>query len=229
MDLDTEIWVAAITVGGVIYAATIKYFMDAKAKREEAHKEEILNAVDVARQAAVEKERQAFYRQVTSPYYPVREWTMFVNIVKDLHANTEVDRVLVLVAVNGAEDPRHASVVWEYRTAGESYSYVDVPIDQDYVQRLLHIRREGKIRFKTAEVPGTLIGRFYGNEGVTESVWAMVGKRTSYTTSQVAYKYISVATHAESGFTNPHDIERQVDLLVSNFRPMLPVSGFGPI
>lgn len=227
--LDTEIIVAIIGAGAVVYAATVGLLVKMVQKKDQEHKENLARAVSVAQRQAVEKERRLFHQQVTSPYYPVKDWTHFVSLVQGIHSTTQVDRVLILVAVNGSDDPSHASVVWELRSSGEQFSYTDVPLDADYVHRLLNLRRDGKIRFKTKDVPGTLIGRFYEIEGVTEAVWVLAGKRTSLTTSQVAYKYMSVATHDEGGFTDPKDIERQVDLLVANFRPMLPVSGFGPV
>lgn len=219
--METEVWVAIIGLIGVLYSSTVGAFIYHIRKNTAEVK-------TLAADAATLKERQRFHDEVTSPFYPVKDWTRFVNLIKDISTNTQVDRVLVLVAVNGENTPTHATCIWYFRQVGEEYSYMDIPLDPDYVDKLLASKR-GKIRFKTSDAKNTLIGRHYENEGVTEAIWAMVGQRKSFTTGQVAYKYVSVATHDENGFENPKEIERLVDRLVAEFRPMLPTAGFGPI
>ena len=220
--MDPQIIVALISLAGVIYSATVGAGFYYLKRQQNQHKKEIKELSE----EAVIKARQLFHAEVTAPYYPVKEWTHFVNKVRKLNASTNVDRVLVLVALNGDDNPSHASVVWEHRTEGESYSYVDVPLDQDYVHRLLD-SKSGPIHFKTKDVSGTLIGKFYGDEGVTESIWAMIGKRTSPITHQVAYKYISIATHTK--FENPKEMKRLLNDLVAEFRSIASAANFGPI
>ena len=221
--MTTEIWVAIITFLGVIYSATVGLFYRKIGQVKNEHKEEIHKA------ALAAEDRHTFHAQVTDPFYPAREWTKFVDTVYQILEETEIDRLLVLVAVNGAQNPTHASCIVDFRQVGKQYSYVDVPLDQDYIERLIHIKKKGIIRFKTKDVPNTLIGEIYSNEGVTECVWSIVGKKHSFTTDQVAYKFISVATHREGGFSNPKEIERVVRTLTADFRGMLSVSGFGPV
>ena len=223
--LENEILVALIGLGATIYSSTVGTLWYFLRKQKELHRQEIIKVVDEAALKAAHRERQVFHDQVLSPFYPIKEWTRFVKKVKDLNDQTEVDRFLVLVAVNGVNSPTHASVVWDHRTEGEDYFYNDVPLDDDYIARVNAIKK-GKIRFKTEEVSGTKIGAFYQNEGVTEAIWAMIGKRRSFTTEQIAYKYISVATHREGGFSNPKEIERLVDSLVADFRALIGVAGF---
>lgn len=217
-----EITVALISLVGVIYTATVGAFLAYVKKQRDDHTKQI---DALSREAQVEA-AQLFHAQVTSPYYPIKEWTNFVKKVRSICENTEIDRVLLLVALNGIDNPRHATVVWEHRSEGETHYYIDVPIDDDYVRRLM-ATKQGPIHFKTANIAGTRIGHFYSDEAVTEAMWAMIGKRTSFTTEQVAYKYISVATHSQ--FTDPKEIERLVYDLVADFRPIAAASKFGPI
>lgn len=216
-----EILVALIGLGGTVWASTIGYFLYDRKRLKREHASELEKATSLM------KERQLFHDQVMSPFYPVKNWTRFVQRVKDISAGTDIDRILILVAVNGHRKPTHASCVWDYRETGEDFSYIDVPLDDDYIFRLNNTESQGRIRFKTVD-DGSKISRFYLTEGVTEAIWAMIGKRVNHSTGQIAYKYISVATHEPGGFSNPAEIERLTDTLVAEFRPMLPTAGFGP-
>lgn len=227
--MDTDIIVALIGFAATIYAPTVGYLLHTLRKMKRDHADKLVEVANNASRLAAEKERQLFHDQVMSPFYPIKEWTSFVAKVRQIHEDTEVDRVLVLVAVNGDHTPTHASAVWDFRTYGEDYPYVDIPLDEDYVYRLLQTERIGKIRFKADDTQNSKIATFYRDEGVTEAVWALIGKRHCLNTGQVAYKYISVATHTPNGFSDPKEIERLVDSLVAEFRPMLHVSGFGPV
>ena len=227
--MDAQVVAAIITTGGVIYAATVGWFFRQINQTKKQHKEQIAEAERIAIEKAEAQKRQAFHDAVTNPYFPVREWTNFVWEVQKLHAETEVDRFLVLVAVNGEDDPTHASVVWEHRTEGERYVYQDVSLDSHYVSLLMALKRGERVAFLTSEVKNTLIGKYYETEGVQQSIWRLVGKRVSYSTPQVAYKFVSVATHREGGFSNLADIERRVSILLGDFKPMLHVAGFGPV
>ena len=220
--METDILVAIIGLGGVIYASTIGYLI-------KKHKDNLQTAESTALAKNESLERQAFHKQVADPFYPVKPWTKFVRRVEDILETTEIDRLLVLVAVNGKYNPTHTSVIVDFRQIGDSYFYIDIPLDSDYIDRLLETKKKGRIRFKTSEVPGTLIGQIYAEEGVTEAVWAIIGKKKSFNTDQVAYKYLSAATHEAGGFKNPAEVERIVDSLVADFRSMLSVSGFGPV
>lgn len=227
--MHVDIWVALIGLGGVVYASTVGLFVRKIQKITETHQEKLAEVADIAAREARQKERQVFHASVTSPFYPVKEWTQFAYAVQQFCEQTLVDRVLVLVAVNGVEKPTHASVVWEYRQTGPQFSYVDVPLDPDYCERLSKIKRGGLLRFKTSEAANTLIGGYYATEGVTESIWGLVGTRHSYKTDQLALKYMSVATHNPGGFEDPQTIERETTNLIGRYKGMLYVSGFSPV
>lgn len=224
-----DIWVALIGLGGVVYASTVGLFVLKIQRLAEKHQEKLAEVTDIAAREARQKERQIFHASVTSPFYPVKEWTQFSHAVQKFCEESEVDRVLVLVAVNGDERPTHASVVWEYRQTGPQFSYVDVPLDPDYCDRLSKIKRGSLMRFKTSDAPGTLVGGFYTTEGVTESIWGLVGTRHSYKTEQLALKYMSVSTHNPDGFSDPMTIEREAANLIGRYKGMLHVSGFSPV
>ena len=218
---------------GVIYTATIgaliSYVLKKQNKVEERfkeHKEEVGQLGDNLRKTQQAIERQEFRNLVINPKFPIKEWTKFATGIHKLCKDTEVDRFLLLVALNGINRPTHASVIWEWRTVGEIFSYNDVPLDDDYVDRLHRTQREGLFSFKTKDVLGTEIGNFYSKEGVVESIWGMVSKRHNYETGQVAYKYFSIATHDENGFSNIEDIKRQVYVLLAELRKASYETGF---
>lgn len=229
--MDPQIAASLIGAGGVIYASTIAYLLkrisdmrDKAASSAYAHRKALEEVTAKGERAQKEFE---FQQQVKNPYIRLNDWQPIADEIEMLCRDTEIDRVLMLVAVNGVDDPKHATVVWEYRQDKKTFAYVDVPLDADYVRRLIHIREQPLLHFKTNEASNTLIGNFYAREGVTECVWEMIGKRASNTTDQVAYKYMSFATHEEGGIAS--DTLRRCTNIVNRLRSVIHTAGFHPI
>ena len=119
---------------------------------------------------------------------------LFMDI-EVLCRETEIDRVLLLVAWNGRMAPRWTTAIWQYRTGEQiPQSYVHTELDADYVERLKEIRITscGK-DWKVEEMPNSLIKSIYESEGVKASSWHMIREREKG--EGVAVTYMSFATH----------------------------------
>lgn len=229
--MSVDIWVAIITTGGAVYVGTVGYFWkkqsDAKVRqtiRQEEHDRQL-------EMLAAEKQRThlafEFCQQVKNPFIRLADWQPVADSIEILCRETEIDRVLILVAVNGVDTPNHATRIWEYRQDKREFAYVDVPLDPDYVRRLMTIRDNPILHFKSVEAGNTLVGRYYEQEGVKESIWMMLGKRPYAQTGQVAYMYTSFSTHTDEGIQQ--DTVRRIGVIVGSLRKIIHTAGFHPV
>ena len=242
--MSVEIWVALISLGGVIYASTVGVlFQYGKRKLKEiegVHRQEIDDQEqEHIRQLREEREREIakkeaeyrieFHRKVQNPYVPLNQWQPVADQIETLCQESIIDRVLLLVALNGDSVSTHATVIWDYRAHPhkQKFEYVDVKLDPDYVLRMNRMVSEEYFHFKTEEAKGTLIGKYYEAEGVKNSLWIHLGKRNSINTDQVAYKFMSFATHEEGDFTS-EDIRKIVNI-AGEVKTLIYASGFTPV
>lgn len=139
---------------------------------------------------------------------------------------TGIDRVLILVAVNGDTNPQRATVLWDHNMIEEPWEYDEVKLDDDYRSKLDYIAKNHYLSFKTSEAANTLIGGYYEDEGVRESVWCMISKKKSIDTDQVAYIYMSASTHGDIDIGS--DEIRGAQNIAVTFRKILEPHGFSP-
>ena len=114
-------------------------------------------------------------------------------------AESGIDRFLVLVCVNGLNDPKEVTAIYQYRVDTKDFrSYVNLPLDADYVARINQLKAHGSADITVSELPPSLIRDIYESEGVTHAYWYMIDTMESAVTDQVANKYCSFATHSEA-------------------------------
>lgn len=189
--MSTEIWVALIGLGGIIWTTTVAFFLS-RAKRQ---KDEI-NSKDARIDTL--KNEQAFERKAINTFVNLQQWDTIAARIQSFCRDTSIDRFMILVAVNGASDPKETTAIYQHRQdSSEFQSYVGIDLDRDYISRLADLKKLGVISVRTADLPSCLIRDIYEAEGVQYALWYLIGTMVSHETGQVAYKYCSFATHEE--------------------------------
>jgi hypothetical protein len=91
---------------------------------------------------------------------------------------SEIDRIIVLCAWNGATDAKYSTAVWQFRQGySTSTNYLRVALDGDYSSRLASCKYAPQ-HFLTKDLPaGCLIREIYESEGITESVWIFLDRQ----------------------------------------------------
>ncbi len=154
-----------------------------------------------AEENRLQKERDLFTYQVTRPLVELPLWATICSkidrYIMDPKNNTR--RVLIFICVNGRDDPKTTTAVWQFRNMSSHQSYIDVDLTKeadrgDYVQRLNETRRAGRIHFAFADIPNCIIGDVGRQEGLGETCWYWVGSIPSAKTKQVGGVYVSGAT-----------------------------------
>jgi hypothetical protein len=221
LGLPVEIWVAIITaVSGIL----VKRQTDVrKFERQLAEKEEALQEEKDKQEILAKSE---FRKTVIGPLVNIQKLENIGVAIRRLIKETEIDRVLILVAVNGVDHPTHASCIWDKRDPEEDWKYIDVPIDDDYRDRLKEAERRGYSVLITDKIQGTRIGKIYKAEGVRYSVWTSVGKRAALKTRQVAYCFCSWSTHQDVEF-HAETLQRILNLN-AQIRLMMQEAGYAP-
>jgi hypothetical protein len=96
----------------------------------------------------------------------------------ELCEGSEIDRIIVLCAWNGATDAKYSTAVWQFRQGySTSTNYLRVALDGDYSSRLASCKYAPQ-HFLTKDLPaGCLIREIYESEGITESVWIFLDRQ----------------------------------------------------
>lgn len=208
----SDVLVALIGLGGVIWTTTVGYFLT-QAKKQK------LQLSDKDKRISLLKKEAAFERESASTLVSLQEWDSVSSRIQNFCASSTISRFLILVAVNGANDPREATAIFQHRPDMRDFqSYVGIGLDRDYVMRLAELRREGHITIRTKDLPSCLLKSIYLTEGVQYAVWYLIGTMTSSDTDQVAYKYCSFATH-ESSISE--DTARSINNIVGELKKLL--------
>ena len=130
------------------------------------------------------------------------------NLVKE----TEIDRFLMLTAINGMKKIKKTTAYFQRREEGQKeYKYEDVKIDDNY-RSLLKITIEvGYTYFLVSDLPhDALIKRIYEMEGVKASMWILIDINYN-DDGTVAVTYASLSTHKDGGICE----ETKTRILVS--------------
>lgn len=136
------------------------------------------------------------------------EWGSISTEIDALIKETNVDRVLVLRAWNGAMRPLWTTAVLRVRDNGQDpISYRHYELDADYVDRLKKITAGQPLVFKTEDIPECGIKSIYQAEGVTESFWAHIGSKELKGSDSRAITYASFSTYEPAGMSEA-DITR---------------------
>jgi hypothetical protein len=144
--------------------------------------------------------------------------------IKELCAETEITRVLVLCAWNGIYTPKWTTAVWQYRQdfdcdggINKPIGYVHVGLDGDYVDRLVQIKRKGSAMYETATAPNSLIKRIYESDEVIESLWVFL---SSSETSSGDGKLITYMSFASQKGRISRSTQMKCELLAARLAPL---------
>lgn len=172
----------------------------------------------------VEEVKEAFRHRALHPQAPLAQVLSFCQRARQIGHDTEIDRILMLVAINGIDDPTHVTAIWDDRLTGEPFKYVHVAIDSDYNKRLKETLRNPHYKFKASEASGSLIGGIYEMEGVNEALWIHVGTKKHPETKQAAYLFMSWATHGSQEISK--DTMRKIHNAISDLKQVMKEDGY---
>jgi len=127
-------------------------------------------------------------------------WDQTVRDIQELMEETNVDRFLLLRALNGKDDPRYTNAVLQIRERGQHViQYLGVVLDIDYVGRLKEVESNGSAYYVVSDMPPCVIRSIYEAEGVKAAEWCFI-HRENYDDSRAVITYCSFATHSTEGF-----------------------------
>ena len=193
----TEVIVACVTSLAAIALAA------AGRKQKKKSRKEIAQVKDQLEFKTTQARRQMEFQSKALAFSLVY-WNTIHADLKDLCNETEVDRFIVLQAVNGIADPRWATALFQYRGGDadeKPVSYVNVELDADYVRRLKKVREEGELTFSVEGDSSALIHSIYRNENIRASAWFMIGT-SQLSEGMTEITYCSFATHSHDMITD---------------------------
>lgn len=189
---DKDVLIAAVAALGAIGTAAVGAWGNMHRQRSTLSKKE----ADTARKELAHT-KQTF--EVTEF---LANWDAFYWRLQTLMHDTSLDRFLLLRAWNGKNDPKYTTAVIQVREGSQQpVSYVHVELDDDYIRRLIKVRKEGFIYFVVNEINDGLIKSIYQSEGVKASLWVFLSEE-EHEGGSVRLTYVSFATHKAEGFTN---------------------------
>ena len=174
----TEIFVAIISVSGVIASSTFAFLATKRSS-------------DISVEQKLQRASFSF-----SEY--LGEINSLDADVRTLFDETHIDRFLILRAWNGSMEPKWTSAVYQMRKIGQQYTqYSHFELDDDYKGRLRELLTRGTICFSVEEIDDSRIKSVYRLEGVRHSAWYLVDQRNLSEVGAKAITYCSFATHDE--------------------------------
>ena len=128
------------------------------------------------------------------------EWGETIKDIEQLMEETSISGFLIFRAWNGYLEPRWTTAVLQIRKGNqEVVSYVHFELDNDYVNRLRDINRDGRIVFRTEDLPvDAAIRGVYELEGVKVAAWYQLLNQQIPGTQSQAVTYCSFATHSDN-------------------------------
>jgi hypothetical protein len=137
---------------------------------------------------------------------------------RSLCEETEVDRILMLIAWNGESAPQWTKAEYQYRYGEQDIKeYIHTSLDDDYRTRLNDIQdKPDGVVYSTDDdlFHGTLIKNIYEAEGVKTSMWVYLRKMRYE--SGVCYSYFSFASHTRDSLSPATRL--RIRLLVDELR-----------
>jgi len=206
MLLDKDVLIAAVAALGAIGTAAVGAWGNMHRSR----------GVVSRREADTARKELAHTKQTFEVSEFLSNWDAFYWRLQKLMNDTGLDRFLLLRAWNGKNDPKYTTAVIQIREgAQQPVSYVHVELDDDYIRRLIKVRKEGFIYFVVNEINDGLIKSIYQSEGVKASLWVFLSEEAQEGGS-VRLTYASFATHKSEGFSN--DEVTQMRLLFASLK-----------
>lgn len=194
--LATEIWVAVITCATGL--AGIWYKFKLSTSLTPANNPEL-----DAYKKKLDMEASAEFRsRVVNPSASIKTLNAAYLSCNELRETTLVSSVLILVAVNGANNPLVTSCVFDCRKQGEIFEYFEETIDPHYRNMVNNVFAAGYQHVSTEDVPGTLLSSLYSMENVKNSLMISLGTITAIRTGQKAYCFSSFRSDHKGPYDN---------------------------
>ncbi len=183
-----EIWVAIIALVGTVFAAVFHYWSNAKHAR-------LMHVLEIERKQLSDEMQQQVEELDFSKF--LLDWGVTEKALRDLMESTNIDRFLILKAINGTYTPRWTTAFFQMRSDGQKpYSYIHVELDKDYVDRLIRIVNTGPLGFEVNSIPDSLIKSIYSLEGVKHSFWVHL-ETHEFPNGSAAITYCSFSTRED--------------------------------
>lgn len=207
IDQYSEIIVAAIGLVGVIVTAVLgsRRFNKERSDKEQAQNEIRLQAQMLSFSAFLD------------------DWQNTSKELLRIIRETEIDRILIFKAWNGAMSPKWTTAVYQMREEGQTpVQYQHFELDDDYVDRLRRMARHRHIWFTVSEIDDSFIKAVYDAEGVKSSAWYHIESRELPGTDSVSVSYVSFSstTHdvlSENTLTQLMIVTGRLKGLAANF------------
>lgn len=129
----------------------------------------------------------------------MHEWADIQREVVQLFEETNIDRFIMLRAWNGATSPKWTTAFLQLRAGVQQpYSYINVELDDDYIDRLKRAINQQHLVFRTADIVApSLVKQIYDAEGVKSSAWFHIANYDFDEGESRAIMYCSFATHSD--------------------------------
>lgn len=130
---------------------------------------------------------------------------------------TEVDRILLLIAWNGVAAPKWTKAIYQFRMGEQEVTeYIHTELDDDYRMRLVEIQDSpnGKVYRVEEMAEHSLIRQIYDAERVKSSLWVFLRARAY--DDGTCYSYLSFSSHHTESISP--DVRTRVRLLVNQIR-----------
>lgn len=156
--------------------------------------------ISIARRQVDIAERELSFQSYALDFSAfLQDWQNTFDELNNIIQQTEIDRILILRAWNGALAPRWTTAVYQLRESGqEPRQYVHFELDSDYVERLKQVCGTGSIHFSVDSVQpdNVKIKQVYEAEGVKSSYWAHIETLKLSNSTAQAIAYISFSSHS---------------------------------
>ncbi len=192
-------------VGKVLIASITAFFTSVTAigvavvskKNEIKHKETIKETLQRAEKA----ERQSHHIKQDHAKL-ILAWFKTFGKIDQLIANTEIDRVLVLTAINGIKQPKYVTAYFQRRSENQDeVEYIDIKIDDHYRSLLEVTVQTGYVYFVVQDLPtGVIIKNIYEMENVKSSMWVLIGIN-ELGNEKKSITFASLSTHKDGGIS----------------------------
>lgn len=192
----TTILIALIPTIGAIYQTIAKNRLDKRNKELD---------IELERQK-IETQHSAIKYDVVTQLLKFSQYQKIYDTVIKMMNDSNVDRFLIFVAVNGKTELRKVTCIFQKYKHDENGMdavsvYKGLKVDNTYVRYLYDTEKHGEITLQAEKIEPSLVKDIYESEGVKWSNWKFIC-RLNIDGRNDLIAYCSAATFNEEGFNN---------------------------